>query len=330
VAAHHIRAQQNLMRVLITGASGFVGRPLVEALGNAGHGVRAAVRDRRALDFPAGVEIAHMPDLAGVVDWTPLLDGIDAVVHLAAIAHAEREVSDDEFDRVNHRATAAFARAAMAAGVKRFVFVSSIGAQSGPTSARPLSEADTPAPTKSYGRAKLAAENAVRESGVPYTILRPMLVYGPNPKGNMAKLVRLARLPVPLPFGALHAPRSLVALDNLVGAIRFALEDECARNETFIVADSQTITVAEIISILRTASGRSPALIPVPAGLISFACSLIGRREQWDQLAGSLVAPPTKLMAAGWRPAVDPKSAFKALAQAASPEKSGTASRSAP
>jgi nucleoside-diphosphate-sugar epimerase len=318
------------MRVLVTGASGFVGRPLVDALSEAGHSVRAAVRDRRALDFPSGVEIVRMPDLAGVVDWTPLLDGIDAVVHLAAIAHAEREVSDDEFDRVNHQATAAFARAATVAGVRRFVFVSSIGAQSGPTSDQPLSEADTPAPTKSYGRAKLAAENAVRESGVPYTILRPMLVYGPSPKGNMAKLVKLACLPVPLPFGALNAPRSLVALDNLVSAIGFALENDSARNETFIVADSETITVAEIISILRTASGRSASLIPVPAGLIAFACSLIRRREQWDQLAGSLVAPPKKLMAAGWHPATDPQSAFAAMAQAASPEKSGTASRSAP
>jgi nucleoside-diphosphate-sugar epimerase len=318
------------MRILVTGASGFVGRPLVEALAQAGHSVRAAVRDRRALEFPVGVEIARMPDLAGAVDWAPLLDDVNAVVHLAAIAHAERAVSDDEFDRVNHQATAAFARAAVAAGVKRFVFVSSIGAQSGPTSDRPLSEADTPAPTKSYGRAKLAAETAVRESGVPYTILRPMLVYGPNPKGNMAKLLKLARLPVPLPFGALRAPRSLVALDNLVGAIRFALENESACNETFIVADAATITVAEIVAILRAASGRKPALIPVPAGLLAFACSLIGRREQWDQLAGSLVAPPAKLMAAGWSPAVDPRSAFAALAQAASPEKSGTASRSAP
>jgi nucleoside-diphosphate-sugar epimerase len=318
------------MRILVTGASGFVGRPLVDALAKAGHHVRAAVRDRRAQDFPASIEIVRMPDLAGTVDWAPLLDGVDAVVHLAAIAHAERAVSDDEFDRVNHQATETFASAAMAAGVRRFVFVSSIGAQSGPTSDRPLSEADTPAPTKSYGRAKLAAENAVRSSGVPYTILRPMLVYGPSPKGNMAKLVKLARLPVPLPFGALHAPRSLVALDNLVGAIRFALENDSARNETFIVADTETITVAEIVSILRIASGRSPALIPVPAGLIAFACSLMGRREQWDQLAGSLVAPPTKLMAAGWRPAVDPRSALAAMAQAASPEKSGTASRSAP
>jgi UDP-glucose 4-epimerase len=318
------------MRVLVTGASGFVGRPLVAVLAQAGHSVRAAVRDRRAQDFPNGVEIVRMPDLTGAIDWAPLLAGMDAAVHLAAIAHAERAVADEEFDRVNHQAAATLARAAAAAGLERFVFVSSIGAQSGPTSDRPLSEADTPAPTKPYGHAKLAAENAVRASGVPYTILRPMLVYGPNPKGNIAKLVRLARLPVPLPFGALNAPRSLAALDNLLGAICFALESERARNETFIVADAETITVAEIVSILRAASGRSAALVPIPAGLIAFACSLVGLREQWDQLAGSLVAPPTKLIAAGWRPAIDPRAAFTALAQAASPEKSGTASRSAP
>jgi nucleoside-diphosphate-sugar epimerase len=301
------------MRVLVTGASGFIGRPLGIALAQAGHMVRAAVRDRRALAFPRGVEPARLPDLTGPVDWGPLLIGIDAVVHLAAIAHAEREVADTAFDRVNHQATAALASAAAAAGVTRFVFVSSIGAQSGATSDRPLSEADVPAPTKPYGRTKLAAEAAVRASGVPYTILRPMLVYGPDPKGNIARLKWLAGLPVPLPFASLKAPRSLVALDNLIGAIQFALEDGRATNETFIVADAETISVADIITILRTAVGRRPALIPVPPRLMALAFSLIGQREKWDQLAGSLVAPPTKLMAAGWRPAVDPQSGFAAL-----------------
>ena len=301
------------MRVLVTGASGFIGRPLCAALAAAGHEVRAAVRDRRALNFRPGVEIVKLPDLAGTVDWTPLIDGMDAVVHLAAIAHAPRHVPDAAYDRVNHVATAEFARAAAAARMQRFVFVSSIGAQSGTTSDHPLSETDVPRPAKIYGRAKLAAEAAVRAAGVRYTILRPVLVYGPDPKANIARLKWLAGLPVPLPFGALHQRRSLLALDNLIGAIRFALEDPRALNETFIVADAETVSVAEIIATLRGAAGRRTALLSVPPALLALASGLIGQREKWEQLAGSLVAEPKKLMAAGWRPVVDTRTALAAM-----------------
>jgi UDP-glucose 4-epimerase len=309
-----------MTRVLVTGASGFVGRPLCDALADAGYLVRAAMRDRRAAGFPRDIEIARLPDLSGPVDWAPLLAGVDAVVHLAAIAHAGREVPDTAYEQVNHQATAAFARAAAAANVQRFVFVSSIGAQSAATADHPLTEDDAARPTKVYGRAKLAAEDAVRASGVRYTILRPMLVYGPNAKGNIARLGWLAGLPVPLPFASLTAPRSLLALDNLISAIRFAIEDDRAANETFIVADAETITVAEIVAILRAASGRRPALVPVPPGLMAIAANLLGRREQWDQLAGSLVASPAKLMAAGWKPVVDPRMALSAMAKRANSE----------
>ena len=301
------------MRVLVTGASGFIGRPLCAALAAGGYWVRAALRDRRVRSFPPGVEIVRLPDLTGPVDWRPLVDGMDAVVHLAAIAHAPPQVPDASYDRVNHLATAEFARAAAAAGIGRFVFISSIGAQSATASDHPLSETDVALPAKTYGRAKLAAEAAVRAAGVPYTILRPVLVYGPDPKANIARLKWLAGLPLPLPFGALRGRRSLLALDNLIGAIRFALEDPRAVNETFIVADAETVSVAEIIATLRRAAGRRPALVSVPTALLAFAFGLIGQRERWEQLAGSLVAEPKKLMAAGWRPAVDAHTALAAM-----------------
>jgi UDP-glucose 4-epimerase len=300
-------------RVLVTGASGFIGRPLCVALAGAGHTVRAALRDRRVQGFPPGVEIVRLPDLAGPVDWAPLVDSMDAVVHLAAIAHAPPDVPDAAYERVNHMATAEFARAAAAADIGRFVFISSIGAQSATTSDRPLSETDDPRPAKAYGRAKLAAEAAVRASGVRYTILRPVLVYGTDPKANIARLKWLAGLAVPLPFGSLHRRRSLLALDNLIDAIRFALEDPRALNETFIVADAETVSVAEIIATLRAAAGRRAALVPVPPALLALGFSLIGQREKWEQLAGSLIAEPNKLMAAGWRPVVDTRSGLAAM-----------------
>lgn len=316
--------------VLVTGASGFIGWPLVVALTQAGYPVRAAVRDRRARNFPAGVEMVALGDLAGGVDWQPLVAGMDAVVHLAGIAHAGADIPQAVYDRVNRVATGDLARAAAAAGVRRLVFLSSIRAQSGPAADHPLTENDEARPSDAYGRSKLAAEAAVRASGVPYTILRPVLVYSPGAKGNLAALMRLAALPLPLPFGRLNNRRSLLALDNLIAAVGFALEDARAENETFIVSDPGSISVADIVSILRRAAGCSPALFPLPPQLIATALGLIGKGDWWPRLAGSLVAEPTKLIAAGWRPVTETVAGLTVMAQAASPRKSGTASRSTP
>jgi nucleoside-diphosphate-sugar epimerase len=176
------------MKVLVTGASGFVGRAVVAALAAQGDEVRAAFRTTSdAADdgatrapFPHGVTIVRHGDLGAAVDWTALLAGVDAVVHLAGIAHAGPGIAEERYDRVNHRATAVLAAAARDAGVSRFVFVSSIRAQTGPAADDVVSEWDTTRPTDAYGRSKLAAERAVAASGVPFTILRPVLVYGPD------------------------------------------------------------------------------------------------------------------------------------------------------
>ena len=318
------------MKVLVTGASGFIGRPLTAALSQAGHGVRAAVRDRRAQHFAPGVEVALQPDLANPVFWGPLVAGMDAVVHLAGIAHVGPDVLASTYDRVNHMATAELVRAAAAAGVQRFVFMSSTRAQVGAAADEPLTETNEPRPTDAYGRSKLAAEAAVRAAGVPYTILRPALVYGPGAKGNLASLMRLTSLPVPLPFGAFSNRRSLLALDNLIAAARFALEDPRATNETFLVANPGAISVAELVAMLRAAAGRKPWLIPVPPAALGLALGMIGQREAYERLAGALVAEPDKLMAAGWQPVIDTETALAQMVQAASPRKSGTASRSTP
>lgn len=318
------------MKVLVTGASGFIGRPFTAALAQAGHGVRAAVRDRRAQHFPPGVEVAMQPDLANPVFWAPLVAGMDAVVHLAGIAHVGPDVPESTYDRVNHMATAELVRAAAAAGVQRFIFMSSTRAQVGAAADEPLTETNEPRPADAYGRSKLAAEAAVRAAGVPYTILRPALVYGPGAKGNVASLMRLTSLPVPLPFGAFSNRRSLLALDNLIAAVRFALEDPRATNETFLVADPKAISVAELVAMLRAAAGRKPWLIPVPPRALGLALGMIGQREVYERLAGALVAEPNKLMAAGWQPVIDTETALAQMVQAASPRKSGTASRSTP
>jgi nucleoside-diphosphate-sugar epimerase len=302
-------------RVLVTGASGFIGRPLVAALDGAGYAVRAAVRERRGQGFPSGVEVVALPDLAAPIDWSALVGGMDAVVHLAGIAHVGSDIPESAYDHVNHLASADLARASATAGVRRFVFMSSIRAQTGAVADHPLSEADDPRPTDAYGRSKLAAEAAVLASGVPCTILRPVLVYGPGVKGNLASLLRLAALPIPMPFRRLTNRRSMLALCNLIAAVRFALEDAHAANQTFIVSDPDALSVAETISILRAAIRRNPALLAVPPGLLSLLLGLIGQRASFERLAGTLIAEPTTLLAAGWRPLVETKAALGKMAR---------------
>ena len=212
------------MRVLVTGASGFVGRALVNDLAAQGHRVRAAMRQPADI-FAREVEVVAVSDLARPIEWWPLLRDMEAVVHLAGIAHAGSGIAEEVYDRINRTATAGLAAAAAKAGIRRLVFVSSIRAQAGASSDHVLTEDDPPHPTDAYGRSKLAAEAAVRTSNVPFTILRPVLIYGPGVKGNLASLLDLVGSPWPLPFGALRNRRSLLARENLVAAIHLSLAE---------------------------------------------------------------------------------------------------------
>jgi UDP-glucose 4-epimerase len=301
------------MKVLVTGATGFVGRAVVAALAADGDEVHAAVRHAPSPPFQPGVAVALHGDLAGPIDWVPLLAGMDCVVHLAGIAHAGPGIAEERYDQVNHRATEALAAAAFAASIARFVFVSSVRAQTGPTADHVVTEADEPRPTDPYGRSKLAAERALQRSGVPFTILRPVLVYGAGVKGNLRALIRLAALPVPLPFGALAARRSLLSLANLVAAIDFVLRHDACAGETYVVADPAPVTIAEIVVALRHGAGRKPALVAMPPALLRLALVALGRGANWDQINGALVADAGKLRAVGWRPDVDTGDALAAM-----------------
>jgi UDP-glucose 4-epimerase len=314
------------MRVLVTGASGFVGRALVEDLAAQGHRVRAAMRQPADI-FPREVEVVAVSDLARPIEWRPLLRDMEGVIHLAGIAHAGAGVAEAVFDRVNRAATAGLAAAAAGARVQRLIFVSSVRAQSGPASTGVLTETASPQPTDAYGRSKLAAEMAVRGSGVPFTILRPALIYGPGVKGNLASLVRLAQSPWPLPFGAFSNRRSLLARENLVAAIHLALATSATLGETYLVADPSPLTLAEIVTVLRTAQGRRPTLLPVPRPIVGALLKAFGQNEIWQRIGADAVVDPAKLLAAGWKPNTDTRAGLAAMVQAASPRKSGTASR---
>lgn len=318
-----------MTRILVTGASGFVGRALVTDLAQAGHAVRAAMRQPADV-FPRSVEVVAVSDLTRPVEWRALLKNVETVVHLAGIAHTGPETSEDAYDRVNRLATAELANAAHAVGIKHLVFISSVRAQSGPTAIDVLRETDAPQPTDAYGRSKLAAEEAVRASHVPHTILRPALIYGPGVKGNLARLLQLSQSKWPLPFGLCSNRRSLLARQNLIAAMHLALESPAARDQTFIVADPAPMTLAGIVAALRKGEGRPAALLPVPAPLLALAMKAAGREDEWRRVGGTLVADPGKLLGIGWKPVIDTTAGLGEMAQAASPRKSGTASRSTP
>ncbi len=301
--------------ILVTGASGFVGPHVVAALAGAGWRPRLALR--RPVPVPAGVETVLTGDLTGPVDWSAALQGVDHVVHMAGLAHAGPGLDEALYRRINTEATLELARAAAAAGIRRFVHLSSIKALSGAFDGPPLSEEAPPAPADPYGRSKLAAEQALAGLDLDWVNLRPVLVYGPGVKANMAVLLRLARLPLPLPFGGLQAPRSLLAVENLADAIRFALSPACPARQSYVVSDPEPISVAGLLTALRAGLGRGPGLLPVPEGWLGLAARLAGREETFRKLAGSLVARPERLLRAGWRPPAETRAALARLAASA-------------
>lgn len=306
-----------MTRILVTGASGFIGRALVAELANAGHAVRAAMREPADI-FPRSVEVIAVSDLTRPLEWRPLLKEVETVVHLAGIARAKPEIAEQTYDRVNRLATAELAHAAKAVGIRHLVFMSSIRAQSGPDSNSILRETDTPTPTDAYGRSKLGAEEAVRAAGVPFTILRPTLIYGPGVQGNFARLMELARTRWPLPFGLCRNRRSLLGRRNLIDAVHLVLAAPASKGETYLVADPTALTLAEIVAALRAGEGRSAGLLPVPPALLALAASALGRAEDWQRAGATLVADPTKLIQAGWKPAFDTGAGLAALVRALS------------
>jgi UDP-glucose 4-epimerase len=297
--------------IALTGATGFIGRFLLKDLTRRGYRVRALLRHPDAL-VPA-IESAIIGDLARPANLAQALHGIDYIVHSAAIAHAMSGRPDDDYRTINTQATAALARAGAAAGVKRFVFLSSIRAQSDASADGVLSEAMDPMPTDAYGRSKLEAERALAAIGIDWVALRPVLVYGPGVKGNLAALFELARRRVPLPLRGFAAKRSLLSIDNLAAAVDAVIRVDTSPNRPLIAADTTPVSLAEIVAAYRRGMGRSAALFHIPPAVVQGALSLLGKAELAKRLGGSLVVDTAALRSLGWLPEVDTLSGLAAL-----------------
>lgn len=297
----------------VTGASGFIGRHLVDRLVSAGasvvalsrHGTGRADVDDRPTDYTDDAALRRS------------LEGIDVVVHLAARAHELGEVDNSPeaegvYRMANVESTIALAKAARLSNVCRFIFMSSIGVNGNATCGKPFSVSDEPHPIEPYAKSKWLAEQAVARTlatgPTDFVILRPPLVYGHDCRGNFARLLHLAaRAPV-LPLGAVTAPRTLIGIDNLVSAIVTAASSSAVSRRTFLVTDSRDTNLSEIMRALARGCGRPTYLVvAIPSNLLAFTAKLAGKTATWDKLAASLQVDGSEFCrVTGWRAAIDP------------------------
>jgi nucleoside-diphosphate-sugar epimerase len=296
-------------KLLITGASGFIGRRLAALAAARGLPTRLATRTPDSMSA-AGSDVVQTPALDGDADWMRVLQGIDAVAHCAARVHVLRERSVDprsEYRRVNVDSTLRLARCAAIAGVRRFIFLSSIGVNGSETFGRPFRMEDPASPDTHYAWSKYEAEEGLRrlshETGLEVVVLRPPLVYGYGAKGNWETLVRWVGSGVPLPLGAIHNKRSLMGVDNLVDLMLLCAHHPAAANRTFLVSDGEEISTTELVKAMAGALGRRLRLIPVPAAWLRFAARLSGRTDAVRKILGSLeIDSSASRRELGWSP----------------------------
>ncbi len=298
------------MRVLVTGATGFVGLSANNAFSQVDISVCAAVRrPEDAGRLAAGQVVVAVGDLSATTDWRAALEGIDAVVHLAGRAHVLKEDAADplaECRRINRDATLNLARQAAAAGVKRFIFVSTVKVNGEGRDAL-YTAIDAPDPHGPYAQSKWEAEQGLHEiaaqTGLEVVILRPPLIYGPGVKANFLRLLQAVDRGIPLPLAAVCNRRSLLYVENFASALLACLTRPEAAGRTYFVRDGEDVSSAELVRRLAHALGRPARLVPVPPGMLQAAGMVLGKKAAVDRLLGSLTVDDAPLrQELGWMP----------------------------
>ncbi|MDH5444114.1 MAG: SDR family oxidoreductase [Gammaproteobacteria bacterium] len=298
-----------MANILLTGATGFVGGRLLSMLQEQGHQCRAAIR-RPSSTVDVHADSIVVGDIDANTDWSTAVAGMDVVVHLAARVHVMHDQADNplaEFRKINLDGTRSLAEAAVKAGVKRFVYISTIKVNGERTKDKPFKADDIPAPSDPYAIAKWEAEKNLREiaqaTGLEVVIIRPPLVYGPGVKANLQSLIKLVRKRIPLPLAGIKNKRSLVALDNLASLIMLACVHPNAAGHVFLAADDEALSTAELVGKIAKAFGQRSPVFYFPSRLIEFGIRLLGKQAVWQRLSGSLQVDNSaakELM--GWQP----------------------------
>ncbi|ULK99208.1 NAD-dependent epimerase/dehydratase family protein [Bradyrhizobium sp. I71] len=292
---------------LVTGASGFVGRHIVRALTREGWSVRRAVRSSGGADDEVVID-----SIGPETDWQAALEGVDAVIHLAARVHYKNDEHAAElYRKVNVEGTLRLARYAATAGVRHFIFISTVLVHGRSNDGcAPFSESDLPTPRGLYGTSKAAAEAGLstlaRDVDMKISVIRPPLIYGAHARGNFPLLARAVRLGLPLPFAAIRNRRNFLSVQNLSSFIlhRLGHPDPGGNFEIFLVADRESVSTPEFVACLARASGKSVRLFRMPPELLGAVLRMMGRQDMHDGLIGSLELDISKAIATGWQPQV--------------------------
>lgn len=295
------------MKILVTGASGFVGKSLIAHLLSQGHPASAAVRSKATVI--EGAEAVVVADINGGTDWSVALNDVDVVIHLAARVHVMKERAANpltEFRKVNVAGTRRLADSAAKAGIKRFIYVSSVKVN-GEQTTSPFIELDEPNPQDAYGISKWEAEQVLRhisaETGLEVVIVRSPLVYGPGVKGNFKQLIKVLAKGIPLPLASVKNLRSLIYVENLVDALILCATHPAAAGQTYLVSDGQDVSTPDLLRKISNAMDKPAKLLRCSPVLMRFAGRLFGKSAQLDRLLCSLQVDSSKIRRElGWKP----------------------------
>jgi nucleoside-diphosphate-sugar epimerase len=306
--------------VLVTGATGFVGRFLVKRLIEHNYAVKTVVRKISAALFNKPCDFIEIPDLCAAVNWLPHLEKVDAVIHLAGRAHILKETESNAaalFHEVNTTATLKLAEQAAAAGVKRFIYVSTIKVNGSITTEQAFTEEDISFAADAYGQSKLEAEKKLLEmmknqSGMEIVIVRPPLVYGPHAVGNFLSLLKWVQRDIPLPLAKLKNKRSLISIFNLAEFLELCIHHPNAANQIFVVADGEDLSTPALISKLAAAMNKKSKLLPVPLWVLNMGAQMTGKKEWYEKLCASLQVDASKAFKLlNWKPSTSVDAGLK-------------------